>query len=51
MSVAALLVPLAISLIAMVVKAAILSRWVAQTMVADFFYALAITLLPVFLHA
>lgn len=51
MSIVALLVPLGVSLIAMVVKVAILGRWVAQAMAADFFYALAITLLPGFIHA
>jgi hypothetical protein len=51
MSVTALLVPLAIAIIAMLVKAAILNRWVAQAMAADFFFALVITVLPVVLHA
>ena len=51
MSVTALLVPLAIALIAMLVWTAITGSWSVRPMVAMFFYALCILLLPVVIHA
>lgn len=51
MSVITLLVPFAVAIIAMLIRAAILQNWTAQHLAADFFYALAIVLLPVVLHA
>ena len=51
MSVLAIIVPIVGALIAMAVKAAILNRWVAQAMAADFCYALIILVAPLVLRA
>lgn len=51
MSVLALLVPIVIAIIAALIRAAILGAWDARSIAADFFFALAILLLPLVVRA
>ncbi len=51
MSVLAILIPIVIAILATIVRAAIRNVWDARELAADFFFALALLLLPGFIHA